>query len=214
VILVLLNFSCEKDRNPKINFEFRATGIISYPDKHISITFDVVPEVDKEHCTINWYSPDSLKGNGPYTINISGNLMLDFEIYDNQNTTQRFQYEIKADTIDSLKYDYRNNYIGTYSCSAAYSNNGSTEYYKDTLTVVKNNAFNMLNILTKQDIANNYEGSKMIYLNSNGFNSSPAGGFFGYHSGASFYTDSIHYATSGPLGYYYSIVYDGVRISR
>ena len=180
----------------------------------ILILFNLSCEKDNKGLyTFNWFNPDSLKEEGPYTINLSSNLMLDFEIFSNKSTTQRFQYEIIADTIDSLRYDYRNNYIGTYSCNVTSSYEGSTDYYQDTLTVVKNNSFNMLNILTKNDIINNNEGNKMTYLNSNGYYSYPTGDFYGYHSGVSFSNDSIHYSASGPLGFYYTNIYEGVRIN-
>ena len=70
----------------------------------------------------------------------------------------------------------------------------------------------MLNILTTNDIKNSYEGNKMIYLNSNGSNNSTTGVFFGYHSGVSFEEDSIHYSASGPLGFYYTNTYEGIKI--
>jgi hypothetical protein len=214
VILIFLNFSCGKEKHPKIDYEFQTIEIIYYPDNHISMTFDIIPKDDKEVYTINWFNPDSLKEEGPYTISLSSNLILDFEIYDSKNSIQRFQYEIKRDTIDSLRYDYRNNYIGTYSCDVTYSYDGSIKYYQDTLIVVKNISFKMLNILTKYDIINNYEGNKMTYLNSNGYNSYPTGDFYGYHSGVLFSNDSIHYTESGPLGFYYTNIYEGVRISQ
>jgi hypothetical protein len=213
-ILILLNFSCEKDHNPRLDFEFQTIEVYYYPDKHISMTFNIIPKSDKGPFLLKWFNPDSLKEEGPYTINLSDNLMLDFEILDAQNISQRFTYEIETDTIDSLKYDYRNNYIGTYSCDVTSSYEGSTKYYQDTLIVIKNNAFNMLNILTRFDIINNYEGNKMTYLNSNGYVSYPTGEFYGYHSGVSFSNDSIHYSVSGPLGFYYTNTYEGIRLNQ
>lgn len=213
ILILIIGNSCEKENNPKIDqennpkidFVFNTNEIIYYPDNRISLTFDIKPNDDLETYSINWYNPDTLIGAGPIKISLTSNLILDFEISDNKNTVKRFQYEIKIDTIDSVKYDYRNNYIGTYYCNVTYYNDGSTEYYQDTLTVVKNNSFNMLNILTKNDIINNYEGNKMTYLN-------PTGDFFGYHSGVSFSNDSILYSVSGPLGSYYTNTYEGIKI--
>ncbi|MBK7031610.1 MAG: hypothetical protein IPH45_21530 [Bacteroidales bacterium] len=188
--------------------------IIYYPDKHITILFDIKPKYDIGDYTITWYTPDTLTGEGPYQITLTNNLVLDFEISDDNNNMQRFQYEVTTDAIDSVTYDYRNDYIGTYFCKVAHSNNGSVNYSQDSLTVVKNNAFNMLNILTTDDIKHGYQGSTMIYHNSNGFYNSPTGAFFGYHSGASFKEDSIHYTVSGPLGAYYTNTYEGVKLPQ
>jgi hypothetical protein len=214
-ILVLISYSCEKENNPTnpIDFEFNANEITYYPDQHISIAFDIKPKYDIGTYNISWYSPDTLSGEGPFKIMITGDLILDFEISDSENTVKRFQHEIKVDTIDSVRYDYRNDYIGIYFCNVTYSNDGSLEYYQDTLTVVKNGTFNMINILTRSDIEHGWEGSRMFYNNSNGFYSSPTGSFFGYHSVVLFANDSIHYSVGGPLGNYYTNTYEGIKIN-
>jgi hypothetical protein len=215
VILILINFSCEKENIIKLDFEFQTTEIIYYPDKHILMTFNILPKGGKEPYTFKWVNPDSLKQEGPFAINISGNQILDFEILDVNNHSQRFTYEINADTIDSNKYDYRNKYIGKYRCKVTYSStDGSTKQYQDTLSVIKNSSFNMLNILTKSDMKNNYSGNKMTYLNSNGYYNSPTGAFYGYHSGVSFANDSIYYSVQGPLADYYSFDFDGILINK
>lgn len=213
-MLIPICFSCKKENTSELNFEFHASQIVYYPEKHISITFNIEPAGDNGPFSLKWFEPDTLKEVGPYSIDISDDLILDFEILDAKHTSARFTYEIKIGTIDSLQYDYRNRYIGKYSCNAANSYNGSTEYYPDTLTVVKNDVFNMINILTRNDLLYNYEGNNMTYLNSNGYYSYPSGLYYGYHSGASFTHDSIHYSVSGPLGYYYTIVYEGIRINN
>jgi hypothetical protein len=212
--LIFVIYSCDKENSlPKIDSEFHANEIIYYPDKHISITFDIIPNDDIGTYTINWYNPDSLTGEGPFKIYITNNMILDFEIADNNNRVQRFEYEIRTDTIDSMMYDYRNNYIGTYICNVTYDD-GTTEFSHDTLTVVKNNSFNMLDILTKKDIESNWEGNKMTYLNSGGYYTYPTGSFYGYHSEVLFSNDSIHYTKSGPLGAYYTNVYVGTKMAQ
>ena len=214
VILILINLSCEKESNLRLDFVFKTTEIIYYPNKHILMTFNIIPKGYNEPYTFKWFKPDSLKEEGPYSINISSNLMLDFEISDTKNISQRFTYEIKTDTIDSIKYDYRNNCVGTYKCNVASSYNGSTEYFQDTLVVIKTSSFNMLNIRDSKDIKNNYAGNIMTYIDSNGNNGFPKRDFFGYHSRVLFTDDSIHYSVSGPLGFYYTNVYDGIRINQ
>lgn len=119
-ILVLTCYSCEKQKTATIDFVYNASEIIYYPDKHISIIFDVKPKYDIGDYTIKWYSPDTLVGEGPFEITISNNLVLDFEISDDNNNVKRFQYEVKIDAIDSVNYDYRNDYIGAYFCKVTY----------------------------------------------------------------------------------------------
>lgn len=213
-ILLLIGFACNKDNGPSLGFELRASKIIYYPNRQIATTFDIVPIADAGHYTIKWYNPDSLEGTRPFTLNISKNVILDFEIIESENAVQRFQHEIKVDAIDSLKFDYRNDYFGTYSCNAIYTYGDSTIYFQDTLTVVKSNSFRMLNILTRYEQLNNYEGALMIYFNSNGKYGYPTGDFFGYHAMCSFSNDSIDFVVRGPLGYYYKIIYKGSRISQ
>jgi len=211
-ILILLSCSCHHEE--ELGFEFMATDIIYYPDKHISMTFDIIPVGNKGPCVLKWYDPDSLSENGPFTIGFTKDLLLDFEIQDGDVLSDRFTYEIKIDTIDSLKYDYRNDYAGIYFCNVEYSYQDSVRYYTDTLTVRKNISFNDVNILTRHDLEKNYDGNRMTYLNTNGFYNSPTGSFYGYHSYALFSNDSIYYTASGPLGFYYTNYYEGIRISQ
>ncbi len=213
-ILILIGYSCEKEKDQLTEFDFQTTKLVYYPDKQITMTFNIVPKGNPDNYSVKWYDPDSLEDRGPYTIKFSNDIILDYEVSVNGNQIQRFQYKIKTDTIDSLKYDYRNDYIGMYSCNVASLYDGLARYQIDTLTVVKNNSFKMVNIMTKNDIINNYEGDKMIYLNSNGSYSHPACNFFGYHSGVLFANDSIHYTVSGPLGNYYTNNYEGVKINQ
>jgi hypothetical protein len=210
-IVVLLIFSCQKEKSSELKFEFQAMDIIYYPDKTISMTFKIIPGGNNGPFIIKWFEPAHFQGEGPISVNMNSDLKLDFEIQDAENASKRFAYEIKVDDIDSLNYDYRNRYIGEYSCNVTSSNNGSKETYIDTLRIVKNDIFKFLNILTRNDIIQNYEGSLMIY-NSNYDLNNPSNNFFGYHSAARFSNDSIHYAVSGPMGNYYTNVYEGIRI--
>jgi hypothetical protein len=214
IIPISLNYSCEKENNSEIGFKFHAIEIVYYPEKQISITFIIIPEGDNSPFILKWYEPDSLKKEGPYTIDISSDYILDFEVRDAHNISKRFKYEIKIDTIDYVKYDYRNQYIGKYSCNVTYTYADAINYFLDTITVVKNNSFNNINILTRNDIINNWEGNQMTYLNTHGYYSYPEGDFYGYHSGVSFKNDSIYYTASGPLGFYYTNVYKGIRINQ
>ena len=182
-ILFLLSFSCKKEKDSIIDFKFNASKIAYYPNKHISVTFEIVPEVNYAPYKLKWFVPDSFKEIGPYVIKLTSDVILDFEIIDSKNVSKRCTYEIKADMIDSIKYDYRNDYIGKYNCNVTYSYNGSINQYKDTLTIFKNTEFDMLNIIDKTYTSQgNFEGNLMTYLNSHGYFGYPANSFFGYHS--------------------------------
>lgn len=194
LLTLLICISCEKESNPVINYGLQFSNISYYPGKNIAITFTVVPNGDRSPFSIKWYEPSALTGVGPFTMNISTDLALDFELSDAGNKTERFAYTILADTIDSLKYDYRNQYIGQYKCDVTYSYQGEYQYFKDTLTVTKSESFGNLKI----------DNASMIY--------NEPGSFYAYHSGASFSNDSIFYSTSGPLGAYYTYTYTGVKM--
>jgi len=203
-ILIFVGYSCEKEKNIITEFDFQLIELTYYPEKQITMIFDILPKGNIENYTLEWFNPDSLEERGPYTITFSNDIILDYEVSENDNTIQRFQHKIMTDTIDSLKYDYRKNYIGTYNCNVKYTYEDSTSYYKDTLTVEKSNTFKMLNI----------EGNAMTYLNSNGYYNYQTGNFYGYHSSVLFSNDSIHYITHGSLGNYYTISYEGVKIKQ
>ncbi|MBK7212260.1 MAG: hypothetical protein IPH88_02950 [Bacteroidales bacterium] len=195
IVLFVLSFaSCEKEESSEIKYGLQFSDISYFPGKDIALTFTVVPNVDRSPFSIKWYEPSALTGLGPFTMNISSDLSLDFELTDAGNKTERFTYKVLADTIDSLKYDYRNRYIGQYNCDVTYSYQGEYQYFKDTLTVTKSEEFGVLRI----------NNAGMIY--------NEPGSFYAYHAGASFRNDSIFYSTSGPLGAYYTYTYIGAKM--
>jgi len=196
VILFLISFSCKKEKSSIINYNFQVLDIACFPYDSISMTFRIIPVGDNSPFKLTWYEPSGFEGEGPFTIEATDNLLLDFEIRDAGNSSKRFSYIIHTDTIDSLQNDYRNRYAGSYSCNVTYTYNGDVEYSTDTLVVEKNDDFKLLTISNRS----------MFY---NGGNS-----FYGYHSFAAFTNDSIYYSESVPLGYYYTNIYKGVRINK
>lgn len=213
--LLIFVYSCEKAIDPEakvVESEVRTSELVYYPEKHFSMTFDIVPGDDAASFTIKWIHPDSLGSSGPFTLRFTDDVQLEYEVSVNGGESRRFQYTILADTIDSIRYDYRNRYTGRYSCDVTTIYMDSVSHYRDTLTVVKNASYTMVNILTRSDVLHNYPGNTMHYQNSNGFYTSPDGSFYGYHSGVLFTPDSIDYTASGPLGYYYTNRYTGVKL--
>lgn len=196
VLPLFIGFSCEKEKEPELAFDLQVTDIACYPGNKNSITFNVHPTGNYSPIGIKWYNPADFQGTGPFSITTQNNVDLDFEITDSKNNSSRYTYTIRTDTLDSLKYDYRNQYTGNYSCDVTYTYNGNEEYFRDTITVSKTDDFKVITI----------ENFQMIYNGSDNF--------FGYHSFASFVNDSIYYSVSGPLGNYYTNYYRGIRIKE
>ncbi len=187
-ILVLFSIffsqACKKDTEP-LNFktDIRITNLICYQNDSISMTFLITSTGGKSPYIYNWINPDSLTGEGPFTINIQNNIILEVETIDANQNKIKFQYEIKKDTIDPLKYDYRNAFIGFYDCEVKHrwAEDSSGTYithqniYQDTIEVTKNSDFGMLNISDQHDLVFNYRDST----------------FSGYHAYGEFQNDSI-----------------------
>jgi hypothetical protein len=196
VVLLLVGFSCMKEKDPELGFNFTTRQIVCYPKNNTFITFSIMPKGRNSPLSVKWNEPSDYQGEGPFKMALVSNFVLDFNIIDAENNFQKFTYPISMDTIDSLKYDYRNQYIGNYNCHVTYTYNGTVMNSSDTLTVEKNNDFAMLNV----------KYSHMIYNLSDSF--------FGYHSAATFRNDSIYFSESGPLGFYYTYLYKGIKITK
>jgi len=213
-ILMLFQLSCE--RRTELSYDFRVDNLAYFPFEDIRITFHIEPEGGNPPFELVWAEPDSLKGNGPFTINIREDISLDFKITDAENTSRHFTHIILKDTIDSITYDYRNKIAGDYSCDVVFSNflkdnygNYMSDslgnlikiykYWTDTIAIEKSEDFKLLNIPDYSTfLIYNYSDEDEIH-------------FYGYHSGATFKTDSIFYVLNGPLGNYYTLDHKGVK---
>lgn len=195
-ILLFGIISC--DRKPELSFDFQALDIVYFPDSEIYMSFKIIPKGGNPPYFIKWFEPATFLGEGPFSVKLIDDMVLDFELQDSDKAINRLSHKILKDTIDSLKYDYRNMYIGTYTCEVKYTYIDSVKYYQDTLSVSKMNDFKSLLISKK----NNNWG--MIYLSLNQF--------YGYHRGVTFRNDSIFFSESGPLGAYYTNTYKGSKI--
>jgi hypothetical protein len=160
-----------------------------------------------EPYSYHWLNPKTLPGAGPFTINVKSDVYLDVEVSDARNIKEKYQCEIKKDTIDSLKYDYRNAYIGNYDCEVIYrwvniDSGGVYHYYdttyQDTVLVSKHKQFNMLKIENIPDLTYYPKYS----------------GFMGYHTDVTFTNDSLDlYFFLTPVGFF-NWTYKGRKLNK
>jgi hypothetical protein len=142
-----------------------------------------------------------------YTYNVKSDVNLDLEVSDGNNNKVNYLYEIKKDTIDSLKYDYRNTYIGNYKCEVIYrwaTQDSAGVYhchdttYNDTLSVSKHTQFDMMQISNIPDVK--------YYPNQSAF--------FGFHTTATFTSDSVDlYFFLTPVALY-NWTYKGKKLNK
>ena len=187
-------------------YSFQNISTVCYPKDEVCTTFKILGNGSNAPFTIKWNNPANYIGEGPFTITAKQNFSLDFEIINAKHDTSRFTHAVKIEGLDSKKYDYRNNYIGTYHCHVRYSYKDTTYEYVDTLIIRKKDAFNEMAVLTLDQKNRNELGMRLSYLEKNEF--------YGYHSGASFHHDSIYHSVNGPLGQYSSRNYKGIKISN
>ena len=205
--LILLHSCKNENEQLSFNVDIDFINLVCYPNDSISTTFVIAPSGGKAPYMYNWINPGSFVGEGPFTMHVKNNIMLELEVVDANNTNVKFQYEIIKDTIDPLKYDYRNAFAGFYDCDVNYrwveDSNGTWishhRNYQDTIEVIKNGDFQMINISTVQpDLNFNYNDST----------------FRGYHTSGKFHNDSIafnYFATPVAL---YSWDYKGGKIKQ
>ncbi|MCJ7450041.1 MAG: hypothetical protein MUO72_20400, partial [Bacteroidales bacterium] len=184
------------------NSTLQVDRLICYPNDSISFTFEISVTGGQGIYAFNWINPDTLNGKGPITIYLKENLSLKVEISDSLNGKVLFDFQVKKDTIDSLIYDYRNEYIGFYDCTVNYKDSyqNPTVYstYKDTIEVIKHSNFKKLQISNIQDVDFNFK--KLT--------------FWGYHLSGKFQNDSIefyYYMTAMAM---FSYTYNGKKLNK
>ncbi len=195
LLSILIGFAlfqnCKKESNDQPRFDFNADllikRLICYPNDSISVSFEVSPKDGNGPYSYKWLMPDTLKGSGPFVVNLVENLKILVTIKDVNSKRLDFSYIIKKDTIDSLKYDYRNDVIGSYVCDFDHSwpqliNSEWQIIHKqsrDTLRIFKSNIFD--NLICGIDVKYNFrQNSFSIDLGNE------------YRSGY-FIADSIYY---------------------
>lgn len=162
IIGILFFQNCKKEINEQprndFNADFLVKRLICYPNDSISLSFEVSPKDGNGPYTYKWIMPDTLNGSGPFTVNLLKDLNILVKITDANSKQLDFSSLIKKDTIDPLKYDYRNNVVGKYLCDFVESYPLMTDSgwkiidkkYQDTLKVYKSKVFN--NIICRSNI--------------------------------------------------------------
>jgi hypothetical protein len=189
-LAALLIFACKKhgeEASPvteTLKAGVHVTRLVCFPYDSVSLTFIMQTEKGIPPYSYQWNSPPDFTGEGPFTMHLRNDTTLDVEVSDSVHHSQRYVCTIKKDTIDSLTWDYRNGYTGSYACEVFYRGvridtagvwHHYDTTYQDTLSVSKHTLFNMLNITTMPELTY-YPKYK---------------DFRGYHTTAAFSNDSI-----------------------
>ena len=143
--------SCERDKGVNsFNVDLEITDLICYPQDLISLTFRLNSSNGQAPYRYEWLNPDSLVGEGPFKIDLTHNLYLRVDVTDTNSIKVNFEHRIIRDTIDCLKNDYRNAFVGLYKCDVtACSVNTDTwiqtcNEYIDTIEIAKHEDFSVL----------------------------------------------------------------------
>lgn len=199
--MIIFIVACKKqevsDQDTKMktfDVSIEISDLTYFPGDSISMTFSVKANDGTPPYKYYWHTPDTLSGSGPYTIQLKKDFTADLTVKDVNNTTVDFQYTLLKDTIDSLKYDYRNPYLGLYKCKVKYCdyNSYDTVYCtigKDTLLVSKEDVHT--------DFTQLYTSVARVDFNFKTLS------FSGYHTCGYFYGDSIYvYTYLTPIALY------------
>lgn len=173
-------YACKKNEDDHIyslKVNYKTIGLYCYPESRIQWSFSVYVENGVPPYHYNWIRPEITSEGDTFAIDITENPVIRLEIEDAEENWGKLNLKIKKDTIDSLKYDYRNLYIGEYrGMTTAYYYDWHSmpgpEYtlYADTFFVQKAEKFSQVMINTwKLDF--DYNSSTFSYLNGGYANS-------------------------------------------
>jgi hypothetical protein len=116
-IFIIAFYACGKNENDHIynlKVNYKTNNLYCYPEGRIiwSLLLDVENGVPPYN--YNWISPEIANEGDTVIIDLTTNQVIHLEIEDAEKNRGRLNLKIRNDTIDSLKYDYRNQYIGEY----------------------------------------------------------------------------------------------------
>ncbi|HET6556475.1 MAG TPA: hypothetical protein VFG54_04115 [Prolixibacteraceae bacterium] len=174
VIACALFQNCHKESyEPRNDFkaDLLVKRLICYPNDSISLSFELLPKDGNGSYSYQWMMPDTMKGSGPFTVNLNEDLKILVKIRDAKSKQLDYTHIIQKDTIDSLKYDYRNHIIGNYICDYQEWYPTSTDSgwvhirnkYRDTLIVYKSEVFNNIACNIFNELTFNRKTNKFTY---------------------------------------------------
>lgn len=115
--LLISLFSCKKSENDHIynlKVNYKTISLYCYPEGRILWSFIVNVEDGIPPFNYYWISPETTSARDTFALDITKNSVIRLEIEDAGKNWGRLNLVIRKDTIDSLKYDYRNQFIGEY----------------------------------------------------------------------------------------------------
>lgn len=181
LLYLVVCFSCKTDdkdlkENSDFNTELEIISLLCYPNDSISMSFRINSSNGTAPYNYKWLQPDTLVGEGPFTIWLKNNLLLDVEVFDADQNKMKFHYEILKDTIDLQKNDYRNVVTGLYTCEVLF--NSATvdsghiiphdSIYQDTIEISKHSDVKMLKI-SYYDVNYNFRNSSFDAYHLSGY---------------------------------------------
>lgn len=204
--ILLILFGCNDkpdDYENLIQAECIVNELVCFPNDSISMEFELSILAEKKPYSIQWITPDTLKGSGPFTIDVVDDVRLEMIITDYEDQQFEFIHLIHKDTIDSLKYDYRDSYTGLYECEVHYNDYYSTPQfdttYHDTLEISKDEIFTGLQIDPGITASVEFDFKSLT--------------FNGYHTDGKFHDeDSVYYFYYGTPIALYTWVFNGKKI--
>lgn len=126
-VFIITLYACGKkgdDHIYNLKVSYKTNNLYCYPEKKILWSFLLDVENGVPPYNYNWISPEITYEGDTVNIDLTNNPVIHLEIEDAEKNWGKLTLKIRNDTIDSLKYDYRNQFIGEYIGLM-------TEYYYD-----------------------------------------------------------------------------------
>lgn len=156
IFIWVISTSCEKSEKTTLNVDVAINEVFCYPNDSVLIDFSIIVDGGTAPYEFDWKNPSDYIGGGPFKLNLKDNLLIELSVADAKNEVANFNYLIRKDTIDSLKYDYRDivtgKYIGIhYFIDVSMDSNNQytildTTYWNDTILILKDTEYNNLEI--------------------------------------------------------------------
>ena len=202
--IILIFYACtengENNDSEDLKITIKTNSLLCYPNDNINWNFSVNIENGLPPYTISWLNPDFGHQKDSIIVTIENNINLEFEVLDTNENYGYLNLTVLKDTIDSLKYDFRDLYVGLYIGSFKkgypenydiHSSNWISQEGIDTFEITKNIEFSMLSVIPSFISDLSYDSS----INNFTADDIDSYGYFNY--------DSLFYGISTSVGYYH-----------